>query len=614
MASSSFSCAPSAHALVSVDEARAACLEWAPAPRILSSKLESHFHAAFDYGSLLHAVLAQDVTSKENIPVGPTSTRDGFAIRAADLDATFRVVSAGRAGAPASAVAGEGRASSNPPASYVTTGALLPDFADCVVPIENVQWIEETAGLSRAIGDLFMIARKAKGSACVGKNVRHAGSDVRKGDIILHKGKVIESADLALLASIGARPQVYRRPLVQIVSTGDELIDSSAADPRALAAGHVRDANRLLLLSALRSLRAGRPDTLDGGMRSDSAQDIAEAITAASACADVLVITGGTSVGDCDTVKRSLAGAGDIKFGRVKMKPGKPTSFAVVPRKDNKIPLLVFSLPGNPVSAFVGLHIFVIPTLYQMCGMDPRTALKRIPCILSHDFVIDPERPEFHRARISHSSAGMVASSTGSQVSSRIASLTDADVLLEFPSGAQLGGARTLKAGTCVNGILISSVTTCGNPNISTHSSIDAQVVTVSNEVKPRVALIVLHSEEAQRRHDIARVQAKLDADIRVIAVEGAEASIRKNLPIGERLLLAFLLPESLVQVIKQMAHDAGARSMPGVAEMARGLSSSVCSICDAWLRPPSLMYLALPQGTSTQALSEILENVTTLL
>jgi gephyrin len=271
----------------------------------------------------------------------------------------------------------------------------------------------------------------------VGENVREIGSDIMKGDVILRKGERISvvGGELGLLVSVGrAEVLVYERPVVGVLSTGDEIVEHD--QPGELRLGEVRDCNRPTIISALEGWGY---QTVDLGIARDKHGALEETLRNGLSQVDMVITSGGVSMGELDllkpTIERSLGGT--IHFGRVSMKPGKPTTFATVPVKDRtgqRVNKVIFSLPGNPVSAVVTLHLFVLPSLHKASGKET-AGLPRVRVTLEHDVNLDPQRPEYHRAIVTLKKDGLLyASSTGGQRSSRIGSMKSANALLCLPA------------------------------------------------------------------------------------------------------------------------------------------------------------------------------------
>ena len=313
-----------------------------------------------------------------------------------------------------------------------------------------------------------------------GADVRNVGSDIAAGEPILRAGDLIGPAELGLAATAGVGVlNLHARPAGAVLSTGDELVDASAgawaspsstmpSPPSFLPPGKVYDANRPLLL-ALAS--AAGASVSDCGISPDAAGAVEAALDAALASdADILITTGGVSMGATDAVKPALAARGTIHFGKCKMKPGKPLTFATLPRPGaNARPLFVFGLPGNPASAAVTFSLVVGPAIRALAGWrHPRP--RRVHAKLSGALKLDPERPEYHRATLHWSPGesgaageglsapgGFVATSTGGQISSRLGSVRGAGALLELPAAS-----GSLPAGSVVSVLVVGDVGAMG--------------------------------------------------------------------------------------------------------------------------------------------------------
>lgn len=379
--------------------------------------------------ALVGHVLAEDVTAAENVPAYRASIVDGYAVLHTDGKGVYPVTSISHA-APGPATplrAGE--------IARITTGAPLPPGATAVVMVEDTI----LAGTTVDGGEERTVEILASGLHD-GENVREVGSDVTAGTVVLRKGTMVSGVggEIGILASVGrARVRVYKKPTVAVLSTGDELVPHDRDGP--LQLGEIRDSNRPALLSALAA--AGFP-TLDRGIAADRPGALETALGEALAAADVVVTTGGVSMGELDLLKPILEQSlhGTIHFGRVAMKPGKPTTFATVPSGASK--KLVFALPGNPASAVVTFHLFVLPALRKMLGADPYE-LPRVRVVLEEDVRLD-SRPEFHRVWVAFGAADgrLHAWSTGGQRSSRVASAGGANAVLCLPAKDSAGGKR----------------------------------------------------------------------------------------------------------------------------------------------------------------------------
>jgi len=394
------------------------------------------------------AVLAADVKAMESVPAFRASIVDGYAVKIPSSGKFEKGVY------PVSMIShaqpGEVKELKDGEIARITTGAPLPPGADAVVMVEDTELKSQTDD-GQEEKDIEILTDEIK----AGENVREVGSDVKEGDTILKKGEGITviGGEFGLLASVGTKEvSIYKRPLVGVLSTGDEIIEHNRAEP--LRLGEVRDTNRPTLITAVRSHRF---EAIDLGIVSDKYDSIKrydtqtlltqhrpgrleQTLRDAFRKCDVIITSGGVSMGELDLLKPTIERAlgGTIHFGRVNMKPGKPTTFATVPVKDNdgnRVDKMIFSLPGNPASAVVCFHLFVLPALHQQAGIKP-TGLPRVKATLDEDIRMDKGRPEYHRALIVTKEDGMLyASSTGGQRSSRIGSFKGANALLCMPQG-----------------------------------------------------------------------------------------------------------------------------------------------------------------------------------
>ncbi len=360
--------------------------------------------------ALVGRTLAAPLVSALDLPPFDNSAVDGYALRAADLPARLRVAGAVRAGDPPGALLPEGAC------LKIMTGAPLPEGADAVAPVE---WAEAEAG------GRLVLAR----APSVGQYVRRAGADARWGQVVLREGDVVQPRMIGMLAALGAeRAVVSAAPTVAIVSTGDEL-----APPEGLPQpGQIRDANGPGL-AALAVHAGGRAHSLRTAR--DAPEALAEALWAA-ADADVLVLSGGVSVGDYDYVRAALADAGaTLLFWQVRQRPGKPMLYALWQGKP------VFGLPGNPVSAAVCFSQYVRPALARMLGRKT-LAPPTFPVRLAHPIDKPPELTVFARARVHYDAEGRAcAGQTGPQDSNLLTSVVQAEALLHLPEGPERLGA-----------------------------------------------------------------------------------------------------------------------------------------------------------------------------
>lgn len=414
----------SPYPMLSFNEAIKLIKEQTPPPQVVKAKVD---------GTLAGSVLAEDVTAGEAVPAYRASIVDGYAVIAPEDGGSskgiFPVASISHA------TPGEIPPLEAGQISRITTGAPLPPGATSVVMVEDTVLTTMTED-GKEEKEIEILAEGVK----PGENVREIGSDIKKGDVILRKGEEISAigGELGLLASVGkAEVLVYKRPVVGVLSTGDEIVEHSR--PGELRLGEVRDCNRPTLLSAVRGHGF---EAVDLGVAKDKPGDLEETLRDGLRKVDLIITSGGVSMGELDlvkpTIERSLGGT--IHFGRVSMKPGKPTTFATVPVKNNageRVSKVIFSLPGNPVSAVVTFHLFVLPSLHHASGVSP-AGLPKVLVTLDHEFRLDPQRAEYHRAIITLGKDGLMhASSTGGQRSSRVGSLKSANALLCLPTGKE---------------------------------------------------------------------------------------------------------------------------------------------------------------------------------
>ncbi|CAE6404803.1 unnamed protein product [Rhizoctonia solani] len=388
----------SPYPLVSMDEAIKLVLQ-------VSKPLEK---VTLDVNSRLAGhVLSEDVIAPHELPTSPTTNVDGYAVQVPYKKGIFKVLT------PATLKLG-----SQVPADSVyriNTGAPLPPGTNAVIMVEDTQVDSQFAAEEGQEGEEKTV--KLLAEVDVGENVRKSGSDVRAGDKVLVAGDVISGlgGEIGALAFVGKKQvQVYRKPVVALLSTGNELTDlhekSSQIESNEGWSG-VIDTNRPSLKAALEGLGY---EVIDIGIVHDNIDAHVSALSDGISRADILVTTGGTSMGASDLLKplleRNLKGV--VHFGRVAMKPGKPTTFASVPPANGGRDKLVFGLPGNPASALVTFYLFVLPALRRLGGWAPEAAeLPRAPVELTESFPLDP-RPEFHRVHVRITASGLKAFST----------------------------------------------------------------------------------------------------------------------------------------------------------------------------------------------------------
>jgi molybdopterin molybdotransferase len=439
----------SLYPLVEVEDAAALVLEHTP---ILGVERVALAHC-------IGRVLAEDLVAPASLPAFPSSAVDGYAVRSADAGKPLRVLGESAAGRPFVGSLKPGTA------ARILTGGVLPDGADCVVMVEDVQ----------LGGDVVITPAPLQ----AGSNFHAAGVDLRAGELVVTAGTQLGAAEIGLAAALGfPRLPVRRRPRVALMSTGDELVEVGEKP----GPGQIVDSNRWALLAALREAGA---EVRSLGIAPDQPEALRKLVVDALREVDVLVTSGGVSVGTHDLVKPLLESLGTVHIGRVKLKPGKPFTFATLPanaplpdpppRGGSEIlptplpsPLppggegdlpprpgggrewLAFGLPGFPVSSLVTFEVFVRPALRKMQGF---AGLQRptLPVRLDYDARASADRTEYQRVTLWRDGRELVAGTTGAQSSSRLMSLAGAHALVRIPPHD-----RGIKAGSIVDAIILS--------------------------------------------------------------------------------------------------------------------------------------------------------------
>lgn len=345
--------------------------------------------------------LATDVLVRENHPPFAAAIMDGYAVVAGDASPWREIIGEQMAGAVVDLVVTEGTA------VRITTGAPMPPGADAVIQVENTELAED-----------HVIIHQEHTSA--GDNVRPIGLDLRLGDVLLEAGQLLGPAELGLLAGQGIVPvPVRRRPRVAILSTGDELVEPGVP----LGPGQIRDSNRSSLEAAATNAGA---EVAWSGVAPDTLKDLRQVLVEQIDDADIIVTSGGVSMGQRDLIKPLLRELATVHFRRLFLKPGKPLNFATAGET------LIFGVPGNPVSALVTFELFIRPAILKMAGA-ARIDRPLVPVRLGSG-AAPSDRTEFQRAIVEADSSGqLIARPTGPQQSSRLASFVGANALVVIP-------------------------------------------------------------------------------------------------------------------------------------------------------------------------------------
>lgn len=362
----------------------------------------------------LGRVLAEDVVAAHDVSPFASSAMDGFATRVVAAGETLTVVGESRAGTPSTATLGPGEA------IRISTGGLLPDGAEGVLQIELIDVAEDGATIT------------VRDAVAAGRNIRGAGEDLRAGATVLRPGARLGPAELGVAVAAGyGELQCARQPRVAVVSTGDELVEPG--EP--LRPGQIHNSNAVTL-AALAMQGGARVFTVTGAV--DTQEDTEEALSVALEEADLVLVSGGVSVGPHDHVKPALEALGvQQRFWRVALRPGKPTWFG---DRDGR---LVFGLPGNPVSSMVTFLLFARPALYALQGAP--FDIPRRTAVLSEGVQRQPDRDEAIRVTLATDAEGTLrATPTGPQDSHIQSSMLNAVGLavIEAGPGGVAAGTR----------------------------------------------------------------------------------------------------------------------------------------------------------------------------
>jgi len=357
----------------------------------------------------LGRVLAKDIVSPVDVPAHDNSAMDGYAVRHADLSAhgetTLTVVGSAFAGKPYTGTIGKGEC------VRIMTGGVVPEGMDTIVMQEHV----------RAAGGKVTIGTGHRRN----QNLRRAGEDLARGGVALARGKLIGPADIGLVASLGiAEAAVFRKLRVAFFSTGDELV--SIGTP--LATGQIYDSNRYTIGAMLARLGCV---AIDMGVVADDPAALEQAFRDAAASADVVITSGGVSVGEADYVKQLMDRLGEVVFWKIAMKPGRPLAYGRVGHAH------FFGLPGNPVSVMATFYQFVRDALYVLMGRDPVPPIPMLKVRCTSALKKAPGRTEFQRGILTANGAGGYSvRTTGEQGSGILSSMAQANCFIVLPVDA----------------------------------------------------------------------------------------------------------------------------------------------------------------------------------
>ncbi|OSI11485.1 molybdopterin molybdotransferase MoeA [Neisseria zoodegmatis] len=361
-------------------------------------------------------VLAQDITSPLNIPCADISAMDGYTLpAAAEAGSRWQVAGESAAGKPFADNVPEGGC------VRIMTGAVVPTGGACVVLKENVTVEENSIVLNQA--------------ARAGDNIRYCGEEVAIGNTVLQAGRILRTADIMLLAALGVgEVPVYRKIKVAVLSTGDELHEPGTPVGRS---DQVYDSNRHTLMARLNLLPV---EVLDLGQAADDLEGVLHVLDEAAQQADVVITSGGVSVGDYDYVREAVLRLGAIHHYKVAVKPGKPFVFGKM------LNTWYFGLPGNPVSGFVGFDLFIKEALWLLCGATDVPQPLRFSAVLTQPVKKSPGRTDIQRALLQQEADGSwSAAPSGAQDSHRVWGVSRANGYMILPCEA-----GDLPAGTLV--------------------------------------------------------------------------------------------------------------------------------------------------------------------
>lgn len=387
---------------------------------LISQRIAEHRHLPeIEYIPLTQIcgrVLAQDIQAQRAIPPVNVSAMDGYALpRAGQINSQWRVIGESAAGHPFTEIVPDDGC------IRIMTGAAIPPTACSIIIQENVTLDNDRITLNQA--------------AHQGDNIRYAGEEIAIGQIILKKGHILRTADVLLLATLGiAEVAVYRKIKIAILSTGDELCELGQTPP---SIDSIYDSNRPMLIAHLQHFPI---EIINTKKIIDNFETVLNSLNEASQNADIIITSGGVSVGDYDYVRKAVAQLGTIHHYKVAMKPGKPFVFGQISSA------WYFGLGGNPLSGYVGFDVFLKTALWQLCGAEDIPQPLQFKAILTQDIKKSKGRMDIQRALIHQQEDGTwFAKPCGKQDSHRIYGLSRANAYLLLPEET-----TELKSGSCV--------------------------------------------------------------------------------------------------------------------------------------------------------------------
>lgn len=365
----------------------------------------------------LHRILADPVAATIALPPFPASAMDGYAIRQVDWDAggttAFEIIGESRAGHPFSAPIGLNQA------VRVFTGAIVPPNADLVLLQERVLQNPSVQNAPAHSADGLPIVQ-FEAHTPPETFVRPIGHDIPESEVVAEALEQIDAFTIGSLASVGvANVNVLAKPSVGVFSSGDELVDPG----HELGNGQIYDSNRVTVLQLLSALPC---KLVDLGRLPDDPHAVAEKLQAAAHGVDLLITSGGVSVGDADFITSTIRELGELNFWKLNLKPGKPLAFGRIGN------CYIFGLPGNPVSTIVTLLLLAKPTILHLCGATPQQPLRLQARLLSEIFHARG-RTEFQRGLLTSLGGDLAVTHTGDQSSNRLRTFHGANCLIEIP-------------------------------------------------------------------------------------------------------------------------------------------------------------------------------------